>query len=739
MQGSNPSPTDAEMALIKEALPSVSPIFAEIFKTEKNYLADLARFSKYIGILLDTYQNIPVDQAAMLVAYKQFVDAILKHPALKQFCDQMAKLKDTKISEDDALGLLKQLALDVHLSMEPQWAILQVYSAAYTPLTVCLKQLESDPKAKEALAAVAAAKTIDGIQLDFSSMAIMPIQRFPRYELLVKDLVKHLPVSDEDKENTSAQSMLLGAFQKFTSKLTHLNALPKYTQRQYAEAVTGLLVGQADSRIQQLLADLRERANKYPTLIQRVQTMQGSQKTVIERLTDIEGILSNFKHVPAIQSIYDNYFKDAENLKAQLKQCRLDLKKLDNMLEDSDQQVVAWQQKIKSTADPKVSMAKQEREAQLAKHYAGFAKYLNDMIPILEMQLLASDGSSSKKFHVLKDKLKEYKNHLAYIHSQNIRKEQQVSAAKQKSEWETLESAGWIKSHNKEIAGVTLSAQRLAKAQPEDEIGLMMDYVMAAMRLKNACTNEKAKQFCDAKLDEVWKKHAYPASLKEIYLFCGHCLSQCKEQSLPELKTFLMNFAKQISAFIQNNQLNSLSVLTDKQYLAIALQLGILKQDMISKMQQQRVLIDACDNLLNQLYKAMPKTMAQAAETQRGAQYGALPDPFKGVIVRVISHRVPPAPPSSPAASASTANKRPVPPPRPAFLQRPPAAPAKPLPPQAPKVPERPLAGHKRPLPATPGGSPTLYPPNTGGVNAGVKSGAPTPLPRPVKKPSSQS
>lgn len=170
----------------------------EILSTEKVYLTSLKLLVKVFKVPLVYAANssdpiIPMDDCTKIFSN---VETIFKMH--EDFYKELTARWDSW-EENNSLG-------DVFLAFTPFLKLYTQYSRNYGDSLRLVKELRAtEPKFKEFLEARSKIKSLNNLAID--ALLIMPIQRIPRYKLLLQDFKKHTP--DDHSDLTDLEKALV--------------------------------------------------------------------------------------------------------------------------------------------------------------------------------------------------------------------------------------------------------------------------------------------------------------------------------------------------------------------------------------------------------------------------------------------------------------------------------------------------------------------------------------------------
>ena len=190
-----PDLSDASKAATMRAAPKESPeelvkmnerrtnICREIFETEKTYVRNLKEICDlYIGPMKESKWK---DYVPRIFSNVQSILSI-NEELLGGLSDLIAKWSPTK-----------SLVGPIFQKMAPFMRLYNTYGNSYNEAIALLSKLKEKDDFVQFLASCRGSQP-----LDLEALLIQPVQRIPRYRLLLEDLMKNTPVSHPDFENT---------------------------------------------------------------------------------------------------------------------------------------------------------------------------------------------------------------------------------------------------------------------------------------------------------------------------------------------------------------------------------------------------------------------------------------------------------------------------------------------------------------------------------------------------------
>ncbi|KYQ89762.1 pleckstrin (PH) domain-containing protein [Tieghemostelium lacteum] len=161
----------------------------EIMETERNYVQNL-------GILIDQFlvplQTTKKDLLSSAEITSVFSNCSLIHGVHKELLDSLEK-KYAKWSNEQSLAVC-------FLDLTPFLKLYTQYINNFNHATITLNECKKrDPKVKEFFGNKDKSKDLGS--RDFLDLQIQPVQRIPRYKLLLTELLQHTPSIHKDYEN----------------------------------------------------------------------------------------------------------------------------------------------------------------------------------------------------------------------------------------------------------------------------------------------------------------------------------------------------------------------------------------------------------------------------------------------------------------------------------------------------------------------------------------------------------
>jgi len=184
--------------LIKEKRDRIAD---EILRSEQTYVRSLnllyTHFKKPLQEMM-TINQLAITDVQFQTLFANLEDLInVNTELLKLLLERLANWSD------------KQKLGDVLLTLVPFLLLYTQYSLNYGRAADVLRELNKDKKIKQYLAEKSTETICNG--LDFSSYLIMPIQRIPRYRLLLEEFIQNTPKDHEDyKKQGDALDKLKG-------------------------------------------------------------------------------------------------------------------------------------------------------------------------------------------------------------------------------------------------------------------------------------------------------------------------------------------------------------------------------------------------------------------------------------------------------------------------------------------------------------------------------------------------
>ncbi|RZF36300.1 hypothetical protein LSTR_LSTR006805 [Laodelphax striatellus] len=164
-------------------------VVLELFETERSYVESLQILvNKYLQPLKSP-ENAGLVEAALVDEIFYQVPAILQHHEL--FLEELRR----RLEHWDA----KQRVGDIFLDTFTKQSVIDTYTAFINNWKTANEAIKTTSQAKPAFARFleAMAREHKG-KLALDSLLIMPVQRIPRYELLIQTLLKHTEISHPD-------------------------------------------------------------------------------------------------------------------------------------------------------------------------------------------------------------------------------------------------------------------------------------------------------------------------------------------------------------------------------------------------------------------------------------------------------------------------------------------------------------------------------------------------------------
>ncbi|MDP2437935.1 MAG: hypothetical protein Q8P67_19510 [archaeon] len=185
-----PSKVTAMATSETERLAHRDQVAREIIATEKSYVNDL--------ILARTLYLLPL---------KAGIVKRITHDRVRLIFGNMENLIEVnslllqKLAEREKQWHSQQLLADIFCEMAPMFLLYGDYCQSYGTGCELLKKLEMKPDVSQFLQRVAQESAVELRQLGLHDILIMPVQRLPRYLLLLRDLLKDTEPPHPDYEN----------------------------------------------------------------------------------------------------------------------------------------------------------------------------------------------------------------------------------------------------------------------------------------------------------------------------------------------------------------------------------------------------------------------------------------------------------------------------------------------------------------------------------------------------------
>jgi hypothetical protein len=297
-------------------------VLYEIYTSEASFLAKINRLDEHINTLLKVdVSKLGHDKKLILLQLQSAIRSIISSPALKTFMDKVATVKKdspTKIMsfiEINSTKLINALANDIAQSYEYYLASSSCANI-YNVFKEIVDELNesSNRDVVDALTKINRNEEQTRTYQDLQSLAIEPIQRPPRYEILLQQLIK--------AENQQEIQHMLG------TTITNVNARNSKVNSGVSKAagttellkerkrfVIEFLIAEAQCEIAALLTALREaNHNDLTDIIKNISNI--SLDPNIEMVKKFDQINKALINTPAVlKDVKTGFQKKADGMK----------------------------------------------------------------------------------------------------------------------------------------------------------------------------------------------------------------------------------------------------------------------------------------------------------------------------------------------------------------------------------------------------------------------------------------